>query len=143
MDELLHLSIEAACRRLVLLAAEYVDAHRPAELAALFADDGVLIRPNAAPLHGPEAIRAAYAARPPGRISRHLVTGTRVDVLSEDDAVAHSRVLVWFGSSEDAPGPKGRPLRGEQALGEFDDRFVRTPAGWRFAHREARFVLHT
>jgi hypothetical protein len=143
MDEMLRLTIEAACRRLVLQAAAHTDANRPAELAALFTADAVLIRPNAAPLHGPDAIRDAYASRPADRISRHLVTGTRVDVQSADEAHATSLVLVWFGSTDDAPGPKGRPVRGEQAVGEFDDHFVRTTDGWRIARREARFVLHT
>ena len=143
MDETQRLMIEAACRRLVLQAAAHTDANRPAELAALFTDDAVLSRPNAAPLHGPAAIRDAYAGRPADRISRHLVTGTLVEPLSADAARATSMVLVWFGSSDDAPGPKGRPVRGEQAVGEFDDHFVRTAAGWRIARREARFVLHT
>jgi len=142
MDETQRMGIEAACRRLVLQAAAFADAHRPAELAALFSADAVLVRPNAAPLHGPEAIHEAYTNRAPERISRHLVTGTLVEVLSADEAHAKSTVLLWLGSTDDPAGPKGRPVR-EQVLGEFDDRFVRTAAGWRIARRDARFVLHT
>jgi hypothetical protein len=46
------------------------------------------------PLRGPDAIRDAYAGRPADRISRHLVTGTLVEVLSADEARATSLVLV-------------------------------------------------
>lgn len=141
IDERERLDIEAACRRLVLLAADHTDAARPDALAALFAADAVLVRPNAAPLHGPAAIRDAYAQRAPDRISRHLVTGTVFDEVDADTAHGRSLVIVWFGSSGDPAGARGRPAR-EQAVGEFDDRFVRTAEGWRIARREARFVLH-
>jgi hypothetical protein len=30
----------------------------------------------------------------------------------------------------------------EQRVGEFEDEFVLTPEGWRFASREARFVIN-
>lgn len=142
MDELQWLLIERACSRLVLRAAEHADHQRPAELAALFAPDAVLNRPNAEPLRGREAIREAYAQRPANRITRHVVTNIRVEVLSAVDARATSVVLLWAGSSDDAPGPRGRPACAGQVLGEFDDRFVLTPEGWRIASRTASFLLH-
>ncbi len=141
VEGLQRLEIEAACRRLVLLAADHTDAARPEALAGLFTPDAVLVRPNAVPLRGPAAIRDAYAQRAPDRISRHLVTGTLFDAVSADTARARSLVIVWFGSTDDAAGSRGRPVH-EQAIGEFDDRFVRTAEGWRIARREARFVLH-
>ena len=142
MDELESLLIERACSRLVLLAAEHADHHRPAEFAALFAPDAVLSRPNAEPLCGREAIREAYAQRPASRITRHLVTNTRVEVLSAVDARATSAVLLWSGSVEDDPGPRGRPAQPGQVLGEFEDRFTLTPEGWRIVSRRASFLLH-
>ncbi len=142
MDELKSLLIERACSRLVLLAAEHADQQRPAEFAALFAPDAVLSRPNAEPLRGREAIHAAYAQRPASRITRHVVTNIRVELLSATDARATSTVLLWAGSTDDEPGPNGRPARAGQVLGEFDDRFTLTPEGWRIAARQASFLLH-
>ena len=141
MDALQRLLIEHECRGLVLRAAECADQHRPADLAALFTADGRLQRPNAQPLIGREAIAAAYAQRPADRISRHMVTNCRVDVASADEARATTVVLLWFGSTNDAPGAKGRPAQGEQVVGEFADRFVATPEGWRIADRVASFLL--
>ena len=91
---------------------------------------------------GRTAIEAAYAQRPRERITRHLVTNTRVVVESGSAAMGRSLVLLWAGSTEDAEGPQGRPLRGPQLIGEFADRFVHTDEGWRFASRDASFVLH-
>jgi ketosteroid isomerase-like protein len=134
------LLLEADCRALVAETTRCVDAAQPDALALLFTADAVLLRPGAAPLVGRAAIRAAYAERPPNRLTRHLVTHTRITVVDADTVDAASLLLVWSGSSDDAPGPRGRP--GQQAVGEFDDRLVRTPEGWRIARREARFVLH-
>jgi uncharacterized protein (TIGR02246 family) len=143
MDALQRLLIQDACRELVLRSVECTDAHDAAGLAALFSPDGVLRRPAGEPLVGRAAIEAAYAQRPRERLTRHLVTNTRVEVQSATAASACSRVLLWAGSTEDAEGPQGRPLRGPQLVGEFDDRFVLTGEGWRFASRDASFVLHS
>jgi hypothetical protein len=139
LDRLL---IQQACRDLVLRAAMHADAGEVDALSELFLEDGVLCRPGTPPLHGREAIRASYASRPSGRITRHLVTGTVVDIESAHRARARSLVLLWTGSEADEPGPKGRAANAPQVLGEFDDQLSLTPLGWRIARREARFVLH-
>lgn len=143
MDALQTLLIREACRDLVLRSVECADGHDAAGLAALFTPDGVLRRPGGQPLTGRAAIEAAYAQRPRERLTRHLVTNTLIEVESATSASARSRVLLWAGSTEDADGPQGRPLRGPQLIGEFADRFVLTEEGWRFASRDASFVLHT
>lgn len=143
MEPLQRLLIQDACRELVLRSVERADAHDPAGLAALFLPDGVLRRPGGAALVGRAAIEQAYAQRPATRITRHLVTNTLVEVESATAASARSRVLLWAGSTEDPDGPQGRPLRGPQLIGEFADRFALSGEGWRFASRDASFVLHS
>lgn len=142
MDALQRLLIQEACRELVLRSVECTDAHDPAGLAALFLPDGVLRRPSGEALVGRAAIGQAYAQRPATRITRHLVTQTLVEVESADAATGRSRVLLWAGSTDDAEGPLGRPLRGPQLVGAFVDRFALCDEGWRFASRDASFVLH-
>lgn len=142
MDHLQHLLIDQACRELVLRAARHADVNAPASLAGLFSEDAVLVRPNAEPLHGREAIRRAYEQRPADRLTRHMVSNILVDIESATQARALSYVLLWTGNSTDSPGAMGRPARGSQMVGEFDDRFSLTPDGWRITRREARFVLH-
>lgn len=137
------MDIEAACRDTIARAARCVDQQDYEGFAALFTEDGVLQRPNGDPLHGRAAMVAAYRARPASRITRHLLGGTVVDVLSGGEALAFSNVLLFAGDSSDAGGPNGRPARGPQVAGEFEDRLRRCEDGrWRIAHRVARFTLH-
>jgi hypothetical protein len=106
----------------------------------LFTADAELLRPGGATITGRDAIRASYASRAPTRITRHVVANVVVDVDSPQEARALSYVVLWSGSSEDGEQAQGRTARCRQ-VGEFHDRFVLTPAGWRIARREARFVL--
>jgi uncharacterized protein (TIGR02246 family) len=142
MDELEGLLAERACTRLVIQSVAHVDRGEPAALAALFAPDGVLVRPGGASLLGRAAIQAAYEQRPVERITRHLVSNTLVEVVSPTEARAESQVLLWTGSAADVAGPRGRPASGGPVVGAFDDRFVKTGEGWRIASRVASFVLH-
>lgn len=141
MDDLQQMSCIVACQTLVLRAAAAADGGDPVALANLFTADAVLERPNSAPIQGREAIRAAYAERPVDRLTRHLVTGTLVTPHGDTEASARSLVLLWSGSLKDPPGPAGRPAASRQVVGEFHDRLVRTPEGWRIAARQALFVL--
>ncbi|AJC23204.2 nuclear transport factor 2 family protein [Pandoraea pulmonicola] len=130
-----------ACYDLVMRFVACNDRRDPRGLAALFAETGVLVRPNGDTLVGPAAIAAAYADRPADRLTRHLVGNVLIDVTSATSAVGSSTVLLWSGSARDTPGPFGRPAQGRQVMGEFEDTFVRTAQGWRIARREARFTF--
>lgn len=142
MDDLQRLLIQSNCRDLVMRAARHADANEPARLAELFAEDGLLVRPNAQPMQGRDAIRRAYEQRPADRLTRHIVTNTVVEVESASLASALSYVLLWTGCISDEAGTFGRLAQPRQVLGEFNDRFMLSDSGWRIARREARFVLH-
>ncbi|UUZ62154.1 nuclear transport factor 2 family protein [Polaromonas sp. P1-6] len=143
MDDLHNQTIVAACRETVLRAAAAADAGDASALAALFTADAVLERPNAAPIHGRDAIRQAYASRPVERLTRHLVTNTLVDLIAPGEAHVFSLVLVWSGNANDNPGAHGRPADVRQVVGEFRDVLVATNEGWRIARWQAVFVLYT
>lgn len=130
-----------ACHDLVMRFAACNDHRDPKGLGALFAEQGVLVRPGGDTLVGPAAIAEAYAARPADRITRHLVGNVLIDVISPMQARGSSMVLLWSASAQDGPGPFGRAVHGRQVMGEFEDTFVRTAQGWRIARREARFTF--
>jgi ketosteroid isomerase-like protein len=138
------LSIERECERLVLDFAHFSDRQDYESLAALFAPDGVLLRPGGEPLAGRAAIVKSYRSRPPGRITRHICTNTRITVESADRARGLSYAVVYSTNMNEPPeghfGPKADP---RQLIGEFEDEFVRTEEGWRIASRCARFLMHT
>lgn len=131
-----------ACRDLVMRSALYTDARNAQAYAALFAENGELQRPGGTTLHGRDAIHAAYAARPASRLTRHMVSNCVVTMDGPTQAGALSYVLMWSGSTEDADTPSGRPAQPQQMVGEYEDRFVLVPEGWRIQSRQARFVLY-
>lgn len=123
-------AIEWDCARLINLYAQLNDAARWEEVAALYAPDGLMTRPTApdAPIIGRAAILAAFQARPP-RTTRHICSNIVVTVDSATRARGSSAMLLF--TAADAP-----PL-----AGGFDDVFVLTADGWRFAERRGSLVF--
>ena len=128
-------AIEWECTRLINHYANLNDAGRWDDVAALYADDGLMARPSAPdqPIVGRDAILASFLARPP-RVSRHICANIVVTVESADTASAHSMILLFSGV---AAKDDGLPILDKKPalVGEYDDRFVRTADGWRFAER--------
>ena len=122
-------AIEQDCARLIALYANLNDEARWDEVAALYADDGVMVRPTApdAPTLGRAAILAAFKARP-ARVTRHVCSNVVIDVDSETTARGVSAMLLFTGAAA--------PL-----VGSFHDRFVRTADGWRFAERRGSLLF--
>ena len=122
-------AIEWDCARLIALYAKLTDEGRWSEVAALYAEDGAMTRPTApdTPVVGRAAILAAFEARPP-RVTRHVCSNIVIDVVSATEASGSSAMLLFTG------GPA--PL-----VGGFDDRFVLTPEGWRFAERRGTLTF--
>lgn len=125
-------AIEWDCARLINLYATLNDQGRWEEVAALYAEDGLMTRPTApdAPIVGRGALLESFRARPP-RTSQHVCANIVVDVEDAHAARAHS-VILLFTSSE------GPPL-----VGSYRDRFVRTAEGWRFAERRGALSFET
>ena len=102
------------------------DRGRVADLAACFAPDGLLEFPgNEA--RGPEAIAAVLGSgrrNPALTFMRHHITNPLIYVAG-DTATARSYFTVHANSGPDHSGT-------------YDDRLVRTAAGWRFARRRVR-----
>jgi hypothetical protein len=123
-DERQRREIEWDCTRLIHVYALRSDARQWREVADLFTEDGVLARP-AAPddlIRGRAAILAAFEARPP-RITRHVCANVVIEVDAANAARGSSAMLLYTSGT-------GAPL-----IGGFEDRFVLTDAGWRFAER--------
>ena len=139
MDDLQRLLAEAACRDLVIAAADAADSQDWPRLAACFAADATLVRPGGVELRGREAILASYAGKDPDRLTQHLISNQSVAMTADGSVACRSKVLLWSGRLSDALTPKGRPADALQQVGEFVDRMVATPEGWRIAHRVASF----
>jgi hypothetical protein len=137
MEDLARLLIEHACGRLITDYARFVDFGEAARIADLFTADGVW-EGDGLRMEGRDAIRAGFARRQgvTRRVSRHVCTNVTIDVVGADEAHGLCYLINYrfdrsAGDDPTAPAPAGHP----KFVGEYRDRFVRTPEGWRFAHR--------
>ncbi len=136
--------IERACTRLILRSLRVFDERNWTTYAELFAEDGVFIRANEPnqPLAGRAAIAAALAARPADRLTMHLCTNVEIEVLDSEHAQGHCYLLLYSGDASHPESSTGRPADATQRLGEYHDRFVQTPEGWRIALRVGKLIFH-
>lgn len=135
------LQAEAACRELVIAAAEAADSGDWQRLADCYTPDATLVRPGGVELHGRDAIHASYAAKDPDRLTQHLVCNLSATLRPDGSVDCRSKVLLWSGKRSDALTPRGRPADAQQQVGQFVDRLVRTGEGWRIERRDASFLL--
>jgi uncharacterized protein (TIGR02246 family) len=144
VNELDVLLIERACLRVIVDSATFNDRKDWRALAALYTDDGVVVRPNGQRLEGRAAIEAAYAAGSPDRVTRHLCSNMRVEVDGPDAARVTTAVLIVSGSRSDDPDVAFGVVPSERhVVGEFADRLVRTEDGWLIAERRASLTMTT
>ena len=135
MDKLDQHLIERDCERLVTAYCHFVDHNEAEQIAGLFTEDGVWKSADGA-LEGREQIRKAMAERQANaaRMSRHVCNNFMIDIVDEDHA--EGTVYLTLYRHDGKEGRPLSPLEGPMMVGEYQDRFVRTSAGWRFAHRE-------
>ena len=100
--------------------------------AALFAEDGVMDTGDGAPLRGRGAIRETYRRAFAGQQLLPFVHNHLVEL---DGDVASGQCDLDLRATLD-----GRAMLG---AGSYDDRYARTPEGWRFASRRLslRFLV--
>jgi ketosteroid isomerase-like protein len=135
MDDLQKLLIERECERLVTRYCHLVDHGQAARIADLFTEDGVWASPEAT-MTGREQIRAGFQRRQDNtaRISRHVCCNLLIEV--EDADHASGAVYLTLYRHDGDPARRVSPSAAPQVIGEYRDRFERTPDGWRIARRE-------
>jgi ketosteroid isomerase-like protein len=109
-----------AIRGLLQGYADEFDARNPEAFSALFADGAVIIDPGGREIVGREKFVKMVERTPKG--GRHFPGESEVEVKG-DEAKCTSRYRATLGS-------------GAEVSGSYEDEFVRTPAGWRFARRK-------
>jgi len=123
------LEAKDAIRELMAAYAQALDACRFADVAACFAADGEWTTDYGA-ARGPAEIeafiRGIVPVRGEGPQRKHYITNIIIKV-DGDSAIAVSDYLI-IRESEDGL----IPVMG----GTYKDRFVKTPAGWRFSRKE-------
>jgi len=145
MTEDQQLAIAHQCERLIHLYYHLLDARDFERLAALYAEDGVLARPSdpTHPLSGRDIILREMKSRPATGMTRHLAANVVIDVVSPNEARGISYVVLYRASGERTTAAGYAIADPVQVVGTFDDRFIRTAEGWRFARRQGAIHLAT
>lgn len=139
MDSLALLQAESQCRHLVIAAAEAVDRQHYEAFVACFTEDAVLQRPGGEPLTGRAAILASYAQKSPNRLTQHLLCNHRVVVDPAGWAESSCKVLLYVSDQRREAVTAGRMADSQHHVGQFQDRLILTPEGWRIQKRQAWF----
>jgi hypothetical protein len=141
------MEIERACGRLVVNFVRHIDSGDYDEAAQLFTVDGRFVRRGQV-FSGHSAIAASVDEilqarrenpRQPSWRVRHVCTNMFLDVLDENRATGGSCYLIYRYTGGPVDG--AAPVKGASLIGDYVDDYVRTPAGWRIARREARPVF--
>ena len=135
MNFLKKLEIEHEIERLIAQYCHYVDHDEAVKIADLFTEDGVWRNVNVT-MNGRDQIRSGFQKRQDntGRKSRHVCNNNLIEIINEHEATATVYLSLYFHDGE--PGRERSPTDCLQKLGEYQDRYVKTDAGWRFANRE-------
>jgi SnoaL-like domain len=134
-------SIERECEQLMVAYARGVDFRDYDNVASLFTENGVL--DVGSRMEGRAAIQAALTRRPYELRSRHVLTNLFVDVVDRDTArgICYLTLYRHVGPESLERGPV--ELEGPAAVGHYEDRFVRTSAGFRIAQRTLHLAFRS
>lgn len=134
--------IEYDCTKLSIAYARHVDFKEYDQFVELFAEDGELNTTGKA-VKGREKITKAMARRPQGLRSRHVLTNIYIRVIDEDhaDGLSYLSLYRHTGEGLDAEDQSPRIISGPAFIGHYEDRFIRTEEGWRFASRVLHFAF--
>lgn len=140
MDDQQRRAIEHDCTQLYARYSHALDDSDGAAVAALYAPDGVWIRPGQE-FRGREVIAAAVNKRPAGVVTRHLFMNVGISVVDADHAEGKAYYMV-FRHETPAASPLPRPVPDKvERVGDYLISFVRTGEGWRLAKVAPRRVF--
>jgi hypothetical protein len=143
MDSLQRLLAEHACERLVIDFVRRLDLGEPSSVAELFTEDGWWEWPppgDGRRAEGRAALAAYFGSRPPGRLSRRVMSNILVTVTAPDTATATSYFQTYRVDGRDAGReggsgggmvPAGPPVQ----VGHYEDGFRRVDGRWLLASR--------
>lgn len=145
MDKVIEAGIEHACAKLMNQFAVFNDMGRFDELVELFVEEGRYARPIApdAFIVGKADILASFEARPKDRVGRHLISNIIIDVLSPTTAKGVCYVALYSGTLDQKAAKFGLQAQASQFIGEYQDDFVLTAQGWKFAQRKGNITFTT
>jgi hypothetical protein len=130
-------AIERACTRLVHAYARHADFGEARAATELFVPEGVLEMPGGKRFAGHAALEKRLADMPASQVQRHVMSNVLIEAVHPEHAKGFAYVTLYRGTRGETPGPVAMQL--PLMVGHYEDQFVCTPAGWRFASRKLTF----
>ncbi len=131
------LLIEDECRKLGVRYAQSIDLGDARRVAELFTEDGVW-QTSTSTYTGAEEIRSALRAfQESTGVVRHVITNQLVTLTSERRATGVS-YFTLYAAQEGGDGKPASLADQPIMVGVYEDEYVLTNAGWRFARRVSR-----
>lgn len=137
MDARQRKEIEQECRDLVIAITQHGDHRETEKAVALFAADAAWLR-GGKPYKGHAEIRDSYKRGSATQVTRHIIGGTLVTVRDDERAESVTYYVAMHHDPKVADAKFPLPFDPPFSMGEWHDKFVRTPEGWRFASRETK-----
>lgn len=127
------------CEALIHAFCHFIDHGEAVKVVDLFTPDGVFDRRGAA-LRGHAELAAAMAKRSAQVVTRHVCSNIVLRAESPT-RIAGTTSFLFFRRDDAQPGVDARPAACLEAIGNYEDVFERTDAGWRIASRKAVSVF--
>jgi hypothetical protein len=128
-------TIEQQCRDLVVQLCQLSDHGEREKSVDLFTADGTWIR-GGKPFKGREEMLQSFRGSPT-QVIRHLTSNILITVKDDNSAEGVTYYLAFHNDPGTAQPKLPLPLE-PFSLGEWHDKFTRTPSGWRISHREVK-----
>ena len=136
LDARMKREIVDECRDLVIELVHAGDHGELEKAIDLWIPTGTWIR-GGKPFTGREQLLESFKRASDTTLIRHLVVDTKITVKDESNAEGVSYYLA-INHDPKTKEPK-LPLPLEPfSMGEWHDKYVKTPQGWRFSHREVK-----
>lgn len=134
MNETENQAAQRACEALITRYTHIADFGPGSDMPSIFTDDGVWTSGEES-YEGRDDLGAFFGRDKGHAKSRHVSSNVAVTVTAEDEAEGLSYFTLYRYTKEKprVPDLDDQPV----ILGEYHDRFRRTPEGWRIASRRA------
>jgi|APSaa5957512535_1039671.scaffolds.fasta_scaffold274818_2 hypothetical protein len=132
--------IEEECERLVITLVHHSDHGDLQKAVELFTADATWVR-GGKPFTGHDQMLESFAAQSQTAVTRHLTSNIRISVADENNAAGVSYYMAMRHDPETDDAALPLPMNLPFSMGEYHDKFVRTPDGWRISHRVIKRVF--
>src|ERR1035437_7605456 len=130
MNEMERLLIERHCEQLSYSYAKYVDLGQAIRVPELFTPDAVCLLAAGEMRGRDEMVDFFGRLHERKSVSRHFITNISIDVLDDQNATGLAYLALYRRDAEHTESPINPVL-----VGHYDDVYVLTDEGWRFASR--------